>query len=41
MKELQSKLWYFFVEWKVRKCPYNKRVTRASRIALIKEMFNF
>lgn len=40
MKELKFKLWYFFVEWKVRKCPYSKSITRANRKALIKQMFN-
>ena len=40
MKELKARFQYFLIEWRIRKCPYNKSVTRASRIALIKEIFN-
>ena len=40
MNELKNKLWYFINEWNVCKCPYNKRITRANRIALIKQIIN-
>lgn len=41
MNELKSKLWYFMNEWTVCRCPYDKSITRANKIALIKQMFNF
>ena len=33
-------IWCFLTEWSVCKCPYDNKVTRANRIALVNNMFN-
>lgn len=34
-------IWCFLTEWAVCMCPYDKKATRANRIALVNNMFNF